>query len=249
MQGFVSNMSQRRMFSPDIVKSPEFLSMPVSSQLLYFHLGMEADDDGFVHPQQTMRSVGMSGDDNIKILIAKRFVLPFESGVVVIKHWLIHNMIRGDRYKPTRYQDEKKVLFIKDNKAYTDREPVGCQIGNQMAAQVRSGEDRILDAGKPATPVILSKDEPEQAPKSDRRTKDKEAVYLRFSSKWEPWWDFKQEKTAALQLFDRGLDKLDRGLRVLKENADNEFCPQVHTPYEYTKKLPKINAFIKRHNL
>lgn len=90
------------MFSPDIVDSDAFLDMPTSSQLLYFHLGMRADDDGFVNPKKIMRMVGANGDD-LKVLLTKRFLLPFESGVVVIKHWLIHNLIRKDRYKETMY--------------------------------------------------------------------------------------------------------------------------------------------------
>ena len=89
-------MSQRRMFIPEIVSSDEFLTMPVSSRELYFQLGMNADDDGFIQPKMTMRIVGAT-DDDLKVLLAKRFLLIFESGVVVIKHWLIHNMIRGDR--------------------------------------------------------------------------------------------------------------------------------------------------------
>ena len=85
-------MAQRRMFSPEIVKSEEFLMMPLSSQALYFHLGMASDDDGFVQPKLLMKSVGFQEDD-LKVLLTKRFLLPFENGVVVVKHWLIHNMI------------------------------------------------------------------------------------------------------------------------------------------------------------
>src|SRR3954451_14852799 len=112
-------MAQRRMFSPQIVESEEFLTMPISSQALYFHLDMNADDDGFIQPKIIMRTVG-STDDDLKVLLTKRFLLPFETGVVVIKHWLIHNLIQKDRYHPTRFQEEKKRLFIKENKSYTD---------------------------------------------------------------------------------------------------------------------------------
>lgn len=128
------------MFSPDIVCSEEFLSMPVSSRDLYFQLSMRADDDGFVQPRIIMRSIG-SDEDDLRVLVSKRFVLAFGAGVVVIKHWLIHNMIRQDRYKPTRFQDEKKTLFIKQNKAYTDTEPLGLHSGNHLATQVRLGKD------------------------------------------------------------------------------------------------------------
>lgn len=135
------------MFSPEIVGSEEFKTMPMSSQALYFHLGMEADDDGFVQPKLVMRAIGFA-DDDLKVLLAKRFLLTFDNGVVVIKHWLIHNMIRTDRYKPTRYYEEKKTLYTKENKAYTDKPPVGLQSGNQMAPQVRLGKDRLGNIGE-----------------------------------------------------------------------------------------------------
>lgn len=126
------------MFSPHIVGSEEFLSMPASSQLLYFHLGMEADDDGFIQPQKTMRCVNSSPDD-LKVLLAKRFLISFETGVVVIKHWLIHNLIQKDRYHPTRFNEEKKLLSVKENKAYTEN----LNSVNKMLPEVRLGEARL----------------------------------------------------------------------------------------------------------
>lgn len=109
------------MFSKQIVDSDAFLDMPATSQLLYFHLNMQADDDGFVgNPKKVVRIIGASEDD-LKILIAKRFVLVFHSGVMVIKHWKLHNNIQKDRYHETQYLEEKKGLFIKENKVYTER--------------------------------------------------------------------------------------------------------------------------------
>src|SRR3990167_8943163 len=112
-------MAQRRMFSPAIVESDAFLDMPASSQALYFHLGMYADDDGFVNPQKIMRMMNASADD-LKVIITKRFVLPFENGVVVIKHWRINNLIRKDWYKETQYLEHKNQLKLKENGAYTE---------------------------------------------------------------------------------------------------------------------------------
>lgn len=112
-------MAERRMFAKTIIDSDAFLDMPLSTQALYFHLSMRADDDGFINsPKKIQRVIGAS-DDDLKLLIAKNFIIPFESGVVVIKHWKIHNYIQSDRYKPTVYTEEKQVLSIKDNKAYT----------------------------------------------------------------------------------------------------------------------------------
>ncbi|MGH7239724.1 MAG: hypothetical protein ACREHG_06615 [Candidatus Saccharimonadales bacterium] len=116
-------MARKRMFSPDITCSDAFVDMPLSAQALYFHICMRADDDGFVgSAKQIMRVVG-SNEDDLKILIAKRFVLIFESGAVVVKHWLIHNLIRSDLYKETMYISEKKTLGLSDIGAYTELRP------------------------------------------------------------------------------------------------------------------------------
>ena len=124
-------MSEKRMFAKQIVESDSFLDMPLSSQALYFHLGMAADDDGFINaPKRIQRSIGAS-DDDLKLLMAKNFVIPFESGVVVIKHWKINNYIRADRKRATAYPEEMSKLVIKENGAYrlaTDGQVTGkCQ--------------------------------------------------------------------------------------------------------------------------
>ena len=113
-------MAERRMFAKTIVLSDAFLDMPLSARCLYFTLGMLADDDGFVNsPKSVMRQVGASTDD-LNLLLAKRFILAFESGVIVIKHWRIHNYIQKDRYKSSKYLEEKATLTIDDNGAYTE---------------------------------------------------------------------------------------------------------------------------------
>ena len=113
-------MAERRMFSKIVIDSDMFLDMPLSAQALYFHLSMRADDDGFVNnPKRIQVYVGASTDD-LKILLAKHFLIPFESGVVVIKHWKVHNYIQKDRYKETYYQAEKELLEeIPKTKEYT----------------------------------------------------------------------------------------------------------------------------------
>lgn len=146
-------MSQRRMFSPDIVDSDAFLDMPQTSQLLYFHLAMRADDDGFVSPKKIMRLVG-AGEDDLKVLLTKRFVLAFQSGVIVIKHWLIHNLIRKDRYKETRYLEEKNQLIVKENGSYTELATNGLPNGNQMAPQVRLGKVRLGKVNNTSKEVV-----------------------------------------------------------------------------------------------
>lgn len=111
---------QKRMFSSVITKQDEFLDMPLSAQALYFHLNMEADDEGFVANVKSLMRQVRCNEDDLKILIAKRYLISFESGVVVIKHWLIHNTIRQDRLVETTYKEEKSQLNIKENMSYTD---------------------------------------------------------------------------------------------------------------------------------
>lgn len=136
-------MAERRMFAKTIIDSDAFLDMPLSAQALYFHLSMRADDDGFVNnPKKIQRMIGASEDD-YKLLIAKSFVLMFESGVIVIKHWRINNYIRGDRYKETVYTEEMKLLSVKDNGAYTFGIPTDNQTVYQMETQYRLGKDSI----------------------------------------------------------------------------------------------------------
>ena len=138
-------MAERRMFAKTIVLSDAFLDMPLSARCLYFTLGMLADDDGFVNsPKSIMRQAGASTDD-LNLLLAKRFILAFDSGIIVIKHWRIHNYIQKDRYKESKYMEEKATLMIDQNGAYTE-----CiQDVSTLDTQVRLGKDRDrLELGK-----------------------------------------------------------------------------------------------------
>lgn len=112
-------MANKRMFTLTVVNTDAFLEMPCSTQALYFHLCMRADDDGFVaSPKIITRTVGASEDD-LKLLVAKRFVLVFEDGVIVIKHWRMHNTLSVGRYKETAYLEHKALLKLKPNNAYS----------------------------------------------------------------------------------------------------------------------------------
>lgn len=140
-------MANRRMFAKTIIDSDAFLDMPPSTQVLYFHLAMRADDDGFINnPKTIMRIVGAK-DDDIKLLIAKRFIIPFESGVVVIKHWRIHNYIQKDRYTETKYIEEKNQLIINEKNAYSLKQIRLLDDENDnvyiLDTQVRLGKDRL----------------------------------------------------------------------------------------------------------
>lgn len=133
------------MFSKDITTSDAFREMPSSAQALYFHLGMEADDDGFLDSYKgLMRAINASEDD-FKILVGKRFLILFPSKIVVVKHWLINNTIRSDRYKETKHLGEKRALIVKENGSYTEKDKTGIPLGNQMETQYRIGKDRIVE--------------------------------------------------------------------------------------------------------
>lgn len=132
------------MFSRKITETDHFLEMPLSSQALYFHLNMGADDEGFIDKAKTIqRTIGAS-DDDMKLLIVKGFLIPFESGVVVIRHWRIHNYIQADRFQATIHQNEKEQLEFDKSKIASIKPLDQCiQNVSKMDTQVRLGEDRL----------------------------------------------------------------------------------------------------------
>ena len=162
-------MAEKRMFTQKIIDSDAFLDMPLSTQALYFHLNMRADDDGFINnPKKIQRIIGASEDD-LKLLIAKRFVICFENGVIVIKHWRMHNTLRKDRYNPTQYQEQFARLEVKDNNAYTEKlpgnqlAPAWQPIGTQLATQY-SIDKYSIDKSSIVEDIIADSDESAPAP-------------------------------------------------------------------------------------
>lgn len=159
-------MAERRMFSKTIIDSDTFLDMSLSAQALYFHLSMRADDDGFINnPKKIQRMISASEDD-LKLLIAKNFIIPFETGIVVIKHWKIHNYIRSDRYKPSMFK-EKELVRVDNRSIYQPVDNVGTngipndnQTVYQMDTQDRLGKDSIEkdSIGKDNTLLPVSTD-------------------------------------------------------------------------------------------
>lgn len=126
-------MAERRMFAKKIIDSDAFLDMPLSTQSLYFHLSMRADDEGFINnPKRIQRMIGAS-DDDCKLLIAKGFILVFETGVIVIKHWKIHNYIQKDRFKPTICSEEKKEIVTEEDGTYTQCTRNGYALDTQVS--------------------------------------------------------------------------------------------------------------------
>lgn len=140
-------MARKRMFSLLVVDTDEFLDMPSSTQSLYYHLGMRADDDGFVSsPRKIVKLVNCS-DDDLKLLIAKGFIIPFDSGIIAIKHWKLNNDLKKDRYTPTIYLNEKSTLRVNKNKVYSivgnNLETKWIQNGNKLDTQYSTDKNSI----------------------------------------------------------------------------------------------------------
>lgn len=155
-------MAQRRMFSKTIIDSDEFLDMPLSTQSLYFHLSMRADDDGFVNnSRKIMRMIGASQNE-MDLLLVKRFLLLFDSGVIVIKHWKLHNYIQKDRYKETVYLKEKALIQVKKNNVY--------KMDTKWIQDVRVGKASIVESRKDST----------------YNTSNKKDSFSKESEEWEP---------------------------------------------------------------
>ena len=150
-------MADKRMFSSKIIDSDAFIEMSPMARLLYFNLSLHADDDGFTNSARREMKIVGAQDSDLNELVDKRFVIRFDSGVVAIKHWRINNTIRSDRYKATTYTDEKSLLTIEPNGAYTIKSEVnnngipsdnhknidGIPSDNQCVPQIRGGEDRL----------------------------------------------------------------------------------------------------------
>lgn len=198
-------MAERRMFALKIIDSDAFLDMPASTQSLYFHLSMRADDDGFLsNVKKIMRMIGASEDD-LKILLSKRFLLLFDSGIVVIKHWRIHNYIAKDRYNATIYKEEKEALFIKASGAYTDHEPNVDEVYTPCIQNVDTGK---VSKGK----VRLEKEREEPAKANYSKTpKEKISADKPESVSQEVWDEYvslrKQKRTTVTPLVIKGIER------------------------------------------
>ena len=142
-------MANKRMFAASVVETDKFLDLPVSTQALYFHLGMHGDDDGFVSsPKRVARTVGC-GSDDLKLLITKGFVIPFDTGIIVIADWQINNTLRNDRYRETIYKQEKALLSLDESKRYqigTDTD--GIPVGIPLVSSTVSSSDPQLNVTK-----------------------------------------------------------------------------------------------------
>jgi 2-oxoglutarate dehydrogenase complex dehydrogenase (E1) component-like enzyme len=211
-------MAEKRMFSKLIIDSDAFLDMPLTTQALYFHLNMRADDDGFVNnPKKIQRTIG-AGDDDLRLLIMKNFIITFQSGVIVIKHWKMHNYIQADRYKPTAYLDEKKLLSIKSNKSYT--------------LDISDCEETLIlnDVSSLGTECVQDGD-------TDKIRLDKNSIYVDF---FEQLWKLYPKKegkgqislTQKKKLYSIGIEEMTRAINryiEAKKGVEKQFLKQGST--------------------
>ena len=159
-------MAEKRMFTKKISNSDAFIELSSSAQALYFHLNQEADDDGFNNQVQNAMFKAHATIDDLKVLLAKNFIIRFESGVIVIKHWRMHNTLRKDRYTPTNFQEELSSLGLKDNGAYTLTDSVGCQV---VAERLPSGCHSIDKYRLEEDSVDIIVDSDESTPRKEKK--------------------------------------------------------------------------------
>lgn len=242
-------MAQRRMFSKKVTDTDTFLDMPLSTQALYFHLNMHADDDGFIDNTKTIQRMIGSSDDDRKLLVAKQFLLPFENGLVVIKDWRVHNYIQGDRYHKTQYINEKSQLIVEENNMYTRR----VQDVSNMDTQVRLGKDRL---DKDRKDILSGSNEPDST-----RIQKSERDQM-FETIWK-LYPKKSGKANAKKDFDKavksGIDpeliksKLEEYLKQIKaKQTPQQFIKQGSTwfhqagwedEYDFTPEVRQTNGY------
>lgn len=253
------------MFSKDITENDAFLDMPLSTQALYFHLGMQADDDGFVSPVRIVRMLGAQTDD-LKLLISKKFLLPFEDGVVVIKHWKINNYLRSDRYKETPHREKIALLSVKNNNAYTwytngiplvdaGKDSIGKDTIAEQSSDGELKDKKEKEMFNKYSEEYLEDDvqvDPDFKPKGKKKAKkvsdDVQAVFDLFDNPASALWRLREiERVAAQTLFDTyGLETLERRIKRIKQEKENgdQYFPHVVTPSQLLDKMEAVERYL-----
>ena len=183
-------MANKRMFSLYVIDSDAFLDMPLTTQALYFHLCMRADDDGFINNPKKIQRMVRATDDDMKLLVAKQFLIPFETGVLVIRHWKIHNAIRKDMYKPTMCLAEKAFVDTDDTGVYQVRNEPVTDTAQECIENVTLDKNRL-----DKTRLINNNEQSER-----------ESVKERFEYLWDLYPN-KKGKKRAYEAFQRAVKK------------------------------------------
>ena len=221
------------MFSQRIVGNDQFLDMPISAQALYFHLGIYADDDGFISPHKIIRMVGANQDD-LKVLITKSFCIPFESGVIVITNWKENNYIQKDRYTPTIHQTEAKMLDCIQN-VYKMLPQDRLELGK---VRVRIGKSKdITLAPKGAGKRVKFSTEGADVIKALEDVDPKNKTYYNNTT---------QRSAADFLVEQYGLDQVLKVIKILPQSNLQNFCPNITNPYELKEKWGKLATSLQR---
>jgi len=228
------------MFSKKIVETDYFMEMSPTAKLLYFYLNMSADDDGFVGNPKTIKLISGATDDDLKILIAKQFIIPFESGVVVIKDWKIHNYIRKDTYNSTVYKFEKSQLLDDDNGAYVlnENEP-----STERPREVDTGKDRLGKSnnnmsGKPDDVIPYSEIIEYLNKKTGRSFRNVEANKKLIKARWNEGYKLEDFKTVVDNMVSNWSGKMFNGVP-----AENYLQPKTLFSNKfdsYLNQLPRV---------
>lgn len=226
-------MAQKRMFDRAIIDTDKFMDLPMSAKALYFLLGMEADDEGFVSYKKVLRIHG-GNEDDVKVLTAKGFLIAFPSGVVVITDWNENNYIDKNRVKPTQYQPEKAMLLTEGRKYVFNN------------GLTRVGEGRIGYSGEAALRIeSVTKEEEPRKPKAD-------TSYLQVFALWSDyplqWRKNRTEIDAARNLLvESNLEDMKQMLKIYERYKDSPFCPSILKPSDLDRKWDNLLDFKKKH--
>lgn len=254
------------MFAKTIIDSDIFLDMPLTAQALYFHLSMRADDDGFINnPKKIQRMTGAT-DDDFKLLITKQFIITFESGVVVIKHWLIHNYIRKDRYQETICKSEKSLLELNEINGYElqngERSTNGQPNGDQWLTQVRKGkvsEVKVIDSIVEDRESIDLSDEPKEPPTVPEASKPTRHKYGEYKNilltddeleKWKAetpnnWSDYIETMSGYVASTGRGYKNYLAALRNWKKRDNKKGVNQNGKNDEHSRTFAEAHEIDK----
>lgn len=209
-------MANKRMFNNSVLDSDAFLDLPLSTQALYFHLNLRADDDGFIsNPKRIQSYIGASEDD-LKLLVLKSFVIAFDDGVIVIKHWRMHNTIQKDRYHPTNFQEDLKMLGLKENKAYTlDVSKMETECIQNVSSDLGLGLDKDLD-------IDLDKDL-DKSKKKKKEAKPPVEYYPNDSILNDAFSDYvKMRKQIKAPMTDRAIEIAKNKLATLSDGNNDK---------------------------
>jgi len=230
------------MFDKAIIDTDKFMDLGMTSKAMYFLLGMEADDEGFVSYKKVLRIHG-GNEDDVKVLVAKGFLISFPSGVVVVTDWNKNNWLDSRRLRPTEYQKEKSLLALTSEKMYV--------LSNGLASakpEERSIEENSLTEAKASAVEYEVVPDLEVKKKPPSRTKDIESVFRLFKNPaWQTWKVRPLERKAAEVLFDTyGLEVLTKRLaRIEKEKQNKDpYFPEVNTPSQLLDKMPNIERYL-----